>query len=49
VLFAPLLASTDARVKIFEVGLHTQAEMEVAFKQVKASFSFSTFHPLPVQ
>jgi hypothetical protein len=47
--FAALFASTDSRVKVFEVGLHTQAEMQAAFQQVKASFSFTNFRPLPVQ
>jgi hypothetical protein len=47
--FAALFASTDARVQYFEVGKSTQAEIQTAFQQKKASFSFATFHPLPVQ
>jgi hypothetical protein len=47
--FAALFASTDARVQYFEVGKSTQAEIQAAFQQKKAAFSFNTFHPLPVQ
>ena len=47
--FAALFASTDPRVQVFEVGLSTQAAMQAAFQQVKASFSFTNFRPLPVQ
>jgi len=47
--FAELFASTDARVQYFEVGKSTQAEIQAAFQQKKAAFSFNTFHPLPVQ
>ncbi len=47
--FAELFASTDPRVKIFEVGQHTQAEILAAFQQVKAAFTFSNFQPLHVQ
>ena len=46
--FAPLLASTDSRVKVFEVGQHTKAEITAAFQTVKADFSFDKFQPLPV-
>lgn len=46
--FAPLFASTDPRVQVFEVGQHAQAEVQAAFQQVKTSFSFSTFVPLRV-
>lgn len=47
--FAALFASTDPRVQVFEVGASTQAQIQAAFQQKKASFSFSTFHPLNVQ
>lgn len=47
--FAELFASTDARVQYFEVGKSTQAAIQAAFQQKKAAFSFTTFHPLPVQ
>jgi hypothetical protein len=46
--FAALFASTDPRVQYFEVGKSTQAQILAAFQQKKASFSFTTFHPLPV-
>ena len=46
--FAPLLASTDSRVKVFEVGRATRAEILAAFQSVKSSFSFAKFQPLPV-
>ena len=47
--FAELFASQDPRVKYFEVGQHPQADIEAAFKQVKASFDFNNFVPLPVR
>ncbi len=47
--FAALFASTNPQVQYFEVGKSTQAEIQAAFQQKKASFSFATFHPLPVQ
>lgn len=47
--FAELFASTDARVQYFEVGKSSQAAIQAAFQQKKASFSIANFHPLPVQ
>jgi hypothetical protein len=47
--FAQILASTNPGVKVFEVGKHTQQEIETAFKQYKAAFSFANFHPLRLQ
>ena len=47
--FAALLASTDPRVQVFEVGKQTQASVQAAFQQHKANFNFANFRPLPVQ
>ena len=47
--FSPLVTATDPRVIAFEVGKHTRAEIEAAFKRFKASFSFDNFRPLRVQ
>ncbi len=47
--FAELFASQDPSVKVFEVGQHSQAEIQAAFQQVKASFNFNNFVPLPVR
>jgi len=47
--FAELFASTIPGVQYFEVGKASTAEIQAAFQQKKASFSFSTFRPMPVQ
>lgn len=47
--FAALFASTNPQVQYFEVGKTTQAAIQATFQQKKASFSFTTFRPLPVQ
>lgn len=47
--FAPLFSANDSRVKVFEVGVTPQADMESSLQAVKASFSFANFRPLAVQ
>ena len=44
-----LFASTNPQVQYFEIGKSTQAQIQAAFQQVKAGFSFANFRPLSVQ
>jgi hypothetical protein len=44
-----LLNFNDPRVKAFEVGRHTRAEIEAEFKKHKTNFSFDNFRPVRVQ
>ena len=39
-----LLTSHDARVLVFQKGIHPTSTMEAAFRARKKDFSFATFH-----
>lgn len=41
--FQEILSSKDARVQVFQKGIHKVSDMEAAFKVRKKDFSFSTF------
>jgi hypothetical protein len=42
---APLLNSTDARVKVFERGVQDKKTIEAAFQKVKAGFTIESLSP----
>jgi hypothetical protein len=42
---APLLNSTDARVKVFERGVHNKATIEAEFQKVKGGFTIESLSP----
>ena len=41
--FSEILGSRDARVQVFQKGIHSMSAMETLFKARKKDFSFSTF------
>jgi hypothetical protein len=45
----PILNSTNPSVTAFEVGQHTQAEIQATFQQYAKAFSFGNFRPMRVQ
>jgi hypothetical protein len=42
---APLLKSTDPRVKVFERGVHSKAAIEAEFQKIKAGFTMESLSP----